>query len=67
MSKELKIKTFLYVFALGLSFWLWWNAGALSEDQFMIWMGAIFLIGMMEVFGYCWDPAVFAFNKLRGK
>ena len=67
MNKELKTNTFLYAFALGVSTWMWWRNGALTEYQFMIWMGAFFLIGAIEVLGYAWDMAVFAINKLRGK
>lgn len=67
MNKELKTRTFLYAFAMGLSVYAWWANGALAEDHFMIWMVTIFLVGAMEVFGYAWDMAVFAFNKLRGK
>lgn len=67
MSKELKTRTFLYAFALGLSVYVWWANGALAEDHFMIWMMAIFTIGAMEVFGYVWDMIALGINKLRGK
>lgn len=67
MNKELKIKTALYALAILLSLYAWWSNGAQLEDQFMIWMGAIFIIGCMEAFGYVWDMVALAIKKMMNR